>query len=89
MLALAVSVFVVVVGFYRERSRATFKLKGEHARLSTDVVLEVNGYERLETENGIKKYFITADYARTFSDNHQELQNIYLEPRRGRSRWRS
>ena len=77
--ALAVAIAVVVIGFYRERSKAAFKLKSEHTQLSTDVVAEVNGYERLETDGGITKYFIKADHAKTFSDNHQELENVYLE----------
>lgn len=77
--SLAVSIAVVVIGFYREHSKAAFKLKSEHTQLSTDVVAEVNGYERLETDGGITKYFIRADHARTFSDNHQELDNVYLE----------
>ena len=77
--ALGVALLVVAIGFYRERSKASFRLKGEHAQLSKDVVAEVNGYERLETDNGIKKYYIKADHAKTFSDNHQELQNVYVE----------
>jgi len=43
------------------------------------VVAEVNNYERLESDQGTAKYYIKADYAKTFSDNHQELQNMYLE----------
>ncbi len=77
--ALAVTIFVVVVGFYRERTKSPFKLKGEHAELSTDVTANVNGYERLETEGGVAKFYVKADSAKTFSDNHQELQNVYLE----------
>ncbi len=77
--AILVAVIVVVIGFYRERSRAAFKLKSEHTQLSTDVVSEVHGYERLETDDGVTKYFIKADYAKTFADNHLELQNVYLE----------
>ena len=77
--AIAVVLLAVVIGFYRERSRSPFKLKSEHAHLSTDVVAEVNGYERLESDNGQSKYYIKADYAKTFSDDHQELENVYLE----------
>lgn len=77
--ALVVAVLVVVVGFYRERSRSPFRLKSEHARLSTDVTAEVNNYERLESDGGVSKYYIKASFAKTFSDNHQELENVYLE----------
>lgn len=75
---LAATVLVVVVGFYRARSKTAFKLKGEHTQLSNDVTAEVNGYERLETDGGISKYYIKADNAKTFSDNHQELENAFI-----------
>lgn len=73
------TILVVIVGFYRERSKSPFKLKGEHTRLSTDIVADVHGYERLETDGRISKFYIKADSARTFSDEHQELQNVYVE----------
>jgi lipopolysaccharide export system protein LptA len=76
---LGVIVLIVIVGFYRGRNNTGFKLRSEHAQLSTDVTAEVNGYERLETDNGISKYYVKADYAKTFSDNHQELDNAYFE----------
>jgi len=76
---LAIAMLAVVIGFYRERSKTPFKLRAEHTQLSTDVVADVNGYERLETDGGIPKYYIKADAAKTFSDDHQELQNVYIE----------
>lgn len=76
---LGAAIIIVAAGFYRERNKTPFRLKGEHAKLSTDVVAEVNGYERLESDGGIPKYFIKADHAKTFSDDHQELQNVHLE----------
>lgn len=76
---IAVTILAVVVGFYRERSRSPFKLKSEHTQLSTDVVADVNGYERLEAENGVSKYYIKADSAKTFSDDHQEFENVFIE----------
>ncbi|MEQ1605602.1 MAG: LPS export ABC transporter periplasmic protein LptC [Pyrinomonadaceae bacterium] len=77
--AILIAVIVVGIGFYRERSKAAFKLKSEHTQLSDQVVTEVNGYERRETDDGVTKYFIKADHAKTFLDNHLELQNVYLE----------
>lgn len=74
----AVTIFIVIVGFYRGRNTTAFKVKGEHTQLSTDVVAEVNNYERLETDAGISKFYLKADHAKTFADNHQELQNVYL-----------
>ncbi|MBP7375973.1 MAG: LPS export ABC transporter periplasmic protein LptC [Pyrinomonadaceae bacterium] len=75
---LGVTLLAVIAGFYRERDRAGFKLKNEHTRLSTDVVAEVSGYERLETDGELAKYYIKADHAKTFSDNHQELENVFI-----------
>lgn len=77
--AILIAVLVVVIGFYRERSKAAFKLKSEHTQLSNEVVTEVNGYEGRETEDGFTRYYIKADHAKTFADNHLELQNVYLE----------
>lgn len=74
-----VVVLAVFVGFYFESKADPFRIKPEHAKLSKDVIAEVNGYERLETEGDIKKYFLKADKATTFSDNHQELENVYLQ----------
>jgi lipopolysaccharide export system protein LptA len=73
------TVLVVIVGFYRQRNSTGFRLKPEHTQLSTDVVAEVNGYERLESDGNVKKYYVKADHAKTFSDNHQELDNVYIE----------
>jgi LPS export ABC transporter protein LptC/lipopolysaccharide transport protein LptA len=77
--ALGVAIIIVAAGFYRERTKTPFRLKGEHTQLSSDVVAEISGYERLETDGETPKYYIKADHAKTFSDNHQELRNVYLE----------
>jgi Uncharacterized protein conserved in bacteria len=77
--ALILTVLAVGIGFYREKNKTPFHLKSEHTQLSQDVVAEVNGYERLETDGDIPKYYIKADKATTFSDNHQELENVYLQ----------
>ena len=79
IVALGCAILIVAAGFYNGRSRSAFRLKGEHTQLSKDVVAEVNGYERLETDAGVPKYYIKADHAKTFADNHQELENVYLE----------
>lgn len=54
-------------------------MKSFPTSLSKDVVAVVNGYERREMEGDVVKYFIKADKATTFSDNHQELESVYLE----------
>ncbi len=79
VLALAITVIFIVWGFYRAGTKPDFRLKSELASLSKDVVAEVNGYERRETQDGIAKYYVRADKATTFSDQHQELENVYLE----------
>jgi lipopolysaccharide export system protein LptA len=77
--AVAIIVGVIILGFYRERNKTAFRLKPEHTQLSKDVIAEVNGYERLETDGEVKKFYVKADHAKTFSDNHQELDNVYIE----------
>lgn len=54
-------------------------MKGFPTSLSKDVVASVNGYERREVEGDFVKYYIKADKATTFADNHQELENVYLQ----------
>ena len=76
---LGVTVLGILVGFYRERNKGVFQLKPEHTQLSTDVVAEVTNYERLETDGDVKKYYVKADHAKTFSDDHQELDHVYIE----------
>ncbi|HUR97111.1 MAG TPA: LptA/OstA family protein [Pyrinomonadaceae bacterium] len=76
---LGVTVLAIVVGFYRSRNTAEFRMKGFPTELSKDVVAEVNGYERREMEGDVVKYYVKADKGTTFADNHQELENVYLE----------
>ncbi|MEO8648519.1 MAG: LPS export ABC transporter periplasmic protein LptC, partial [Acidobacteriota bacterium] len=77
--ALVLTVLMVVIGFYRSRNNPEFRMKGFPTTLSKDVIAEINGYERRETEGNVVKYYIKADKAITFTDNHQELENVYLQ----------
>lgn len=79
VVALAITIIAVGIGFYLSRNNQEFRLKSEHAQLSKDVIAEINGYERTETEGDLKKYYIRADKAKTFADNHQELENVFLQ----------
>jgi Uncharacterized protein conserved in bacteria len=79
LIALAVTILIVGYGFYRARGTQQFVMKGMPTQLSKDVIATVTGYERREVEGDRVKYFIKADRATTFSDNHQELENVYLE----------
>lgn len=76
---LGAALIALIVGFYRARARTPFKLKSEHAQLSTDVVAEVNGYERLESDGMLPKYLIKAAHAKTFADDHQELESVSIQ----------
>jgi LPS export ABC transporter protein LptC len=76
--ALCLTILAIGVGIYLARKEPEFRLKPEHAKLSKDVTSEITGYERTETEAEVKKFFIKADKATTFSDNHMELENVYL-----------
>lgn len=78
--ALAGVIIAVGVGFYLNFGRSEFRMKGfKELKLSEDVIAEVSGYERRETEGDRLKYYIKADKAKTFADNHQEMENIYLQ----------
>ena len=75
---LAVAVIVISIGFYLNSGKAEFRMKGLPASLSEEVLAVVEGYERQETDNGRIVYSVKADRVTTFSDNHQELNNVIL-----------
>ncbi|MEP6900156.1 MAG: LPS export ABC transporter periplasmic protein LptC [Actinomycetota bacterium] len=77
--ALCLTILAIGIGFYRARNREEFRMKGFPTELSRDVVAEVKGYERTETDGDVKKFYIKADKATTFADNHQELENVLLK----------
>lgn len=79
LLALIATVIFIGVGFYRGKTNPDFRIKSLPASLSDEVTAVINGYERLESDGSIPKYVVKADKATTFSDNHQELENVYLE----------
>ncbi|HUF05097.1 MAG TPA: LPS export ABC transporter periplasmic protein LptC [Aridibacter sp.] len=73
------AVLAVAIGFYLGSFRQEFRMKSLPTTLSENVVAVVKGYERKESENSALKYVIRADKATTFDDEHQELENVYLE----------
>lgn len=77
--AFALTIIGIGIAFYLNRNNVEFRLKSEDTQLSKDVTSEVNGYERTETDGNVKKFYIKADKAVTFSDNHLELENAYLQ----------
>lgn len=76
---LAVAVVAVLIGFFRNAGDPEFRMKGFPTSLSKDVVASIENYERRETEGDKVRYYIKADRAQTFSDNHQELENVFLQ----------
>jgi LPS export ABC transporter protein LptC len=72
-------VFALIIAFYRGSGRPEFRMTSLPTNLSKDVVAEVNGYERTEFDGGVAKYYVKADKATTYTDNHQELENAYFE----------
>jgi LPS export ABC transporter protein LptC/lipopolysaccharide transport protein LptA len=79
LILFAAVMLTVGVGFYRGRGEPRFTMKGLPTELSKDLVAEVSGYERRETVDGVLKYYVTAAHAKTFKDNHQELDDAYFE----------
>lgn len=79
IVGLVATILVIGIGFYWSSGQDEFRLKPQHTQLSKDVVGIVNGYERRESDQGIVKYYIKADKAITFTDEHQELENVYLQ----------
>lgn len=75
----ALVILTLVLAFYLSSGRTEFRMSKLPPNLSKDVIAEVTGYERTEFDGGIAKYYVKADKATTFSDNHQELDNAYFE----------
>lgn len=74
----AITIAIIAVSFFVSR-QPEFRMVGLPTNLSKDVVAEINGYERTEFDEGARKYYVKADKAVTFSDNHQELENAFIE----------
>lgn len=76
---LCFTMLAIGIGYYRAKSNSEFRMVGFPTELSKDVVASVNGYERTEYEGESPVYVIKADKATTYSDNHQELENVQLQ----------
>lgn len=76
---LGLGILIVAIAFYRGSRDPQFRMQGFPTSLSKDVVAAVTGYERTEYDGGVAKYYVKADKATTFADNHQELENAYFE----------
>lgn len=78
LIGLALTIGWVIYSAFQPKN-PPFVLNGEEVQLSKDVIGEVYGYERRETEGDIVNYYVKADKAVTFSDNHQELENVLIQ----------
>lgn len=76
---LGLTVLAVLVGFYRSSQNREFRMLGFPTQLSKDVVASIVGYERREMDGEVAKYYIRADKAVSFADNHQEMENVLLQ----------
>ncbi len=77
---LAVVLLAIGIGFYLNYGKEDFRMRGlKDLQLSKDVIAEISGYERRENDGDKLNYYIKADKVRTFTDNHQELENIFLQ----------
>lgn len=79
LVLLAASIALIIYSAFWSRSNPEFRMQGFPTSLSEDVVAVVDGYERREMEDGVTKYYIRADRATSFADQHQELENVYIE----------
>ena len=79
IIALAGTIIAIGIGFYRNRNKQEFRMKSLPATLSKDVEAVVTDYERRETDGDVVKYYIKADKATTYTDKHQELENVFLQ----------
>ncbi|MGQ0541181.1 MAG: LPS export ABC transporter periplasmic protein LptC [Blastocatellia bacterium] len=76
---LVLTVLGIGIGFYRSSKDPAFRMIRFPTELSKDVVATVNSYERREMDGEVLKYYIKADKATTFADNHQEMENVYFQ----------
>ncbi|NOT49331.1 MAG: LPS export ABC transporter periplasmic protein LptC, partial [Acidobacteria bacterium] len=79
LLLLAVTAVVIVYTLFFSKQNPEFRMKNLPASLSKDVVASIDNYERREMDGELTKYYIRADKAVSFADNHQELENVFLE----------
>ncbi len=78
VLLAATAITLLVTIFFTGRD-PEFRMKGFPTSLSKDVVASIDNYERREMDGELTKYYIRADRAVSFADNHQELENVFLE----------
>lgn len=78
IIVLSVVIMVLAVAFWRGKE-PDFEMISGLPQLSKDVTGVVNGYERREMDGNTIKYYVKADKATTFTDNHQELEGAFIQ----------
>lgn len=78
LIILAVTIVIVAIAFLRPKE-PDFQMISDLPQLSKDVVGVINGYERREMEGDVIKYYVKADKATTFADNHQEMEAAFIQ----------
>lgn len=76
---LACTAVILSYFLFFAKPKPEFRMANFPTELSKDVVATVNGYERREMDGELTKYIVRADKAVSYSDNHQELENVFLE----------
>ncbi|HEX8473451.1 MAG TPA: LPS export ABC transporter periplasmic protein LptC [Pyrinomonadaceae bacterium] len=79
MAVLVAGIVFVGVSYYRHRNNKPFRLRGEAAQLSTEVVGVIENYERRVTKGDRLHILLRASREVRFSDGHHELENVHLE----------
>lgn len=76
LIVLVAVILGMIAAYVKSRTKPQFSLRPEEAKLSKEVTAEVSNYERTETKDDVPVYYVRAALARTFSDQHQELENV-------------
>ncbi|QYO67559.1 LPS export ABC transporter periplasmic protein LptC [Leptolyngbya sp. 7M] len=77
--AIGIAVILIIGISFLSQKEPEFRMRGFPANLSDKVTAVVEGYERKEIEGDVVKFYIKADKATTFDDQHQEFENIFLQ----------
>jgi len=79
-LALIVAGIVFIgISYYKHRNETPFMNKPQNTQLSSEVVSEVNGYERRVTDGDKLRMLVKAAKDIAYSDGHHELEEVSVE----------
>ncbi len=79
-LALIVAGIVFIgISYYKHRNEIPFMNKPQNTQLSSEVVSEVNGYERRVTDGDRLRMLVKAAKDIAYADGHHELEEVSIE----------